>query len=1260
MAGGAIDVLVEPDFQGFPSKFSSGLRGATSGAAGLVSSVGRGLGLAIAAGTAVAGAGLSSVIKLGNEYQGNLNELQAVTQATGLQMEKVGQTAKNLGADMTLPATSAADAANAMVELAKGGLSVDEAMQAAKGTLQLAAAAQVDGATAAELQSAALNSFGLAADQAGRVADVLANTANASASSMIDVGNSLKYVAPVSAALKVSIEDTAAAIGLLANQGIKGEQAGTSLRGILASLASPSKEAAAAMQELGIQAFDTQGKFVGLRAFTDQLAQAKGRLTDAEFAAAASTAFGNEGFTAANALAAEGASAFDAMATSVSRAGGAADVAAAQTKGLGGAWEGFQSQLETAGIAVYEVVAPGLEAGVRAASDFVSRFTPTVIGGIETAVAAGQLFGPGLAAAIQDRAGAAVAVVQDVIEPIGDAIVASLNSALNLGLTVFGGFAEVVSEAAHAVEPLATGIGDVVESVNGATGPVGALASGLELVYDATSGLISILSPVVALVGGAVSVFSALPGPIQTAALAMLALKVGPSILGGLRSALRGTAQDAGEAGRQTGLFGRTVGLALAPVRLAAAGMSSAAGVIRQYNSEASAQRVYAAQAGESVGRLGGYMAAFRTSTIPAVAAARGFSEQTAAIRAGAAAAGQPIGVMTAAMGTLVERSPALSAMRGAFDNASAGAVRFGRTAGVAAAAGKGLQLAASGLMSAMGGPLGIAIAGLGVGLSLLAGSQQEAKAKAEQHRNAVNSLARAMREAASAGKDVGDALRNELQTSLIEDFSRGADAAENLGISLNTVLDAAQQGGDALEVLRDQLLAISREGGGGEGAFFLSKNTEEALRLLGVVNQLRDRTEDAEEANRRFSDTTEGSFLAASGSGMQLAGAMDVLADKTASADDRARALKSALDALNGGQLSLEQAQSRVNQLIGDLASRFGDAEARAQGWGAALLNADGSINTVSENGQFLLNTMDDLGGSMADVAQKTFDTARAQGDDMPTAMDKARKASQGVRDSFIAQAETLGLTTEQAVALADRYNLIPDEVLTLINAPGMDSTQVELILLKQLVDAVPPNKPIVVQSISEEAKKKLIDIGFTVRTLPNGQVEVVARTQAAKDALAEVTRPRTVTITAIYRGASNTAYGTMNPLGSYSALGNVIAPAYASGGIHKLTPMQAGIAQVVPPNSWRIVGDRMRGDEFYIPDDEAPRSISLGLEWARRRGFVLARTFATGGVASTAAGRTESAVVGPPVIQNNHFPPSLEPERIADIVMDRLSWRR
>lgn len=1265
MAGGRIDIEVEPDLRTFDQKLGAGLR-RSGGAIGAVS---KGVGLAIAtgiaAGATVAAVGLKNVIDLGNEYSGNLNELQAVSGATAVQMARVGDVAKDLGADMSLPATSAADAANAMVELAKGGLSVDEAMQAAKGTLQLAAAAQVDGATAAELQAAALNSFGLAADQAGRVADVLANTANASASSMIDVGNSLKYVAPVSAALKVSIEDTAAAIGLLANQGIKGEQAGTSLRGILASLASPSEAAAGAMRELGIEAFDTQGKFVGLRAFTDQLAQAKGRLTDAEFAAAASTAFGNEGFTAANALAAEGAVAFDQMATSVSRAGGAADVAAAQTKGLGGAWEGFKSQLETAGIEVYEVIAPGLERGVRAASDFVARFTPTVVQGIQSATAAGELFGPELAHAIAARGDAVLDAAREIVEPLADGIGDTLNSAVNVGTTVFSGFADVVRKGADAVVPLAEGVGDLLESLDQAGGPVGTLVTGLELVYDATSGIITVVSPLVGVVGDLVGLFGDLPGPVQSSVLALLALRAGPAILGGLKNALSGVKGEAGEASNQTGLLGRSLNLVTAPVRLAASGIGSMAGTLRQFSDEARLQRGIADQAGESIGRLGSYAAAFNTSAIPAVAAARSFADQTSAIRDGAAAAGQPISAMGAAIGTLVERSSTLSAMRDAFNNASDGATRFGTAAGVAAAAGTGLKSAAGGLVGALGGPFGLAIAGVTLGLGLLAGKQAEAAEKAAQHRRDVSTLADALRHSNGV---ITDSIREQQAQTLIADGA--ADAFKAQGIGLETLTAATLKQGDAYDTLRQRLLDLAQanstevaDAESGQIHRIYNERGQAALELVGVLEEYGGKTDEAqqqqEELDAAIANGTA-SMVDATDSGRTFAGAMEVLANRTSTADDKARALKDAMDALTGGTLSLEQAQAKVNDLLASLADRFGQNVDKTKGWGQELVNADGSINTFTENGRTLLDTVDDLGAAMADVAQRTFETARAQGDDMPTAMAKAQAAAQGVRDGFVAQSEVLGLLPEQVQALADRYGLVPEQVATLINTPGMDSTQQELILLKALVDQVPPDKPIHVRSLSDEAKAKLQDLGFTVRTLPDGTVEVVANTQAARDELADVTKPRTVTITAIYRGTSQTPYGTMNPLGSYgNARGNIIATGYANGGVHRLTPMQAGLAAVVPPNTWRIVGDRIRDDEFYIPDNGDPRSMALGSEWARRRGMALVRAYADGGIARSTAATTAQPVAGTVTV---NMPVQVQDNRsateFARVASSELAW--
>jgi len=480
MPGGKIDILINPDFDGFDGKLRSGLNSAGN----LAGTLGKGLGLAIAAGAVVAATGLRSVLKIGIEYTNQLNTLQSVTQATGVQMAAVGDLAKQLGADMTLPATSAADAAAAMTELAKGGLTVNEAMTAAKGTLQLAAAAQIEAAQAAEIQSDALNQFGLSADQAGRVADLLANAANSASGEITDMANSLKFVGPVARSVGENIENVTTAIALLAVNGIRGEQAGTSLRGMIASLSAPSGPASKALKDLGIQAFDATGKFVGLRAITEQLAKAKGRMSDAAFAEAAAIAFGNEGLTTATSLASSGAKAFDEMAVSVTRAGGASEVAAAKTKGLGGAWEGLKSQLETTGIEIFEAIDGPLESLVRSGARFVDEFGGGVADGIEQAIVVAETFGPRVADAIKSRAQVVGTAVKDVFRPLAESSVGLLNTALNTGLGLWEDFTGVLRNASDAAKPVSQGISSLADASTDAGGPVSAVASGVGLLGD--------------------------------------------------------------------------------------------------------------------------------------------------------------------------------------------------------------------------------------------------------------------------------------------------------------------------------------------------------------------------------------------------------------------------------------------------------------------------------------------------------------------------------------------------------------------------------------------------------------------------------------------------------------------------------------------------------------------------------------------------------------------------------------------------------
>ena len=318
----------------------------------------------MAAGVGIAGGGafFGDAISKGRELSQVMGELQAVTGSTGDVMSRVSQRAKDLGNDETLAGTSAASATDAMLALAKGGLSVDQAMDAAKGSIQLAGAAQIDAGQAADIQVAALNSFHLAAGDAARVADVLTNAANNSATGVAELADSLKYAAPTASTLGIGLEDTSAMLGIFANQGIKGSEAGTAMRSALLSLTSPSKEGAKALDQMGIKAFDAEGKFVGLRAISDQLAQAQDRMGESAFTAAAATAFGREAVSFATVAAHGGAEAFDQMRASLDRQGSAGETAGAKLAGLNGAMDRIGNAADDFKLRLYELAEPTLTA----------------------------------------------------------------------------------------------------------------------------------------------------------------------------------------------------------------------------------------------------------------------------------------------------------------------------------------------------------------------------------------------------------------------------------------------------------------------------------------------------------------------------------------------------------------------------------------------------------------------------------------------------------------------------------------------------------------------------------------------------------------------------------------------------------------------------------------------------------------------------------------------------------------------------------
>lgn len=332
-------------------------------------------------GGAILGLGVAAAKSFAS-FEQQLNTLGAVTGATKAQLKAASDLSVQLGNDLTLPATSAKDAADAMTELAKGGFTVEQAMTAAKGVLQLSAAAQIDNATAAVITANAINAFKLQASDATRVADLLAAASNASSAEITDIADAMQQAGAVFAANRVPIEDLTAAIGEMANAGIKGSDAGTSLKQFLSAALAPTKKAAGVMADLGIKLYDAKGNFIGMRDTIAQFQKVLPGLTQQQRTQALTTIFGSDAIRAANVILGDGVEQWDAMKTAVTKSGAAGDLANAKMKGLAGAVEALKSVGETMLLKVGMVIGPTLTTWAKALAQVLPGAFDTATAGI--------------------------------------------------------------------------------------------------------------------------------------------------------------------------------------------------------------------------------------------------------------------------------------------------------------------------------------------------------------------------------------------------------------------------------------------------------------------------------------------------------------------------------------------------------------------------------------------------------------------------------------------------------------------------------------------------------------------------------------------------------------------------------------------------------------------------------------------------------------------------------------------------------------
>lgn len=193
-------------------------------------------------------------LKTSMDFEATMSKVGAISGATGEELEQLSNKAKELGATTKFTNTEVAEA---FIYMAMAGWKTEDMLEGVDGILNLSAASGADLARASDIVTDALTAMGYSAEDAGRLADVMATASSNSNTNVELMGETFKYVAPLVGSMGYSMEDTAVAIGLMANAGIKGSQAGTSLRSVITRLASPTKETMKAMSDLGIELENT-------------------------------------------------------------------------------------------------------------------------------------------------------------------------------------------------------------------------------------------------------------------------------------------------------------------------------------------------------------------------------------------------------------------------------------------------------------------------------------------------------------------------------------------------------------------------------------------------------------------------------------------------------------------------------------------------------------------------------------------------------------------------------------------------------------------------------------------------------------------------------------------------------------------------------------------------------------------------------------------------------------------------------------------
>lgn len=427
----------------------------------------------------------TAAVKVTSSFDSAMSEVKAISGATGTQFTQLRDKAIEMGAKTKFSATESAEAFKYM---AMAGWDTKDMLNSISGVMNLAAASGEDLGTVSDIVTDAMTAFGLAADGTTKVlkngynvevsnaehfSDVLAEASSRSNTNVSLMGATFKYVAPIAGAMGYSIEDTAVAIGLMANAGIKGEQAGTALRSTITRLVKPTKESGTAMDALGISVTNSDGSMKSLDNILKQVRGSMSGLTEDQKASYAAMLAGQEGMSGLLAIVNASDEDYQKLSESIQNCTGASqEMADTMQDNLGGAVTLLKSALESAGITIGERLTPYIRELAEWITGLVEKFNSLSDSQQDLIVKIGLIL-------------AAIAPVM----LIGSKVFSLLSSIIGIITTVGSALSTVFAFGLNATALSAAGASTGVTMLAGA---IGFLTSPITLVIAAITALVAV------------------------------------------------------------------------------------------------------------------------------------------------------------------------------------------------------------------------------------------------------------------------------------------------------------------------------------------------------------------------------------------------------------------------------------------------------------------------------------------------------------------------------------------------------------------------------------------------------------------------------------------------------------------------------------------------------------------------------------------------------------------------------------------------